>query len=150
VILPRCAAPLAPLLLAAAEGRLASAAAGAGLAGRLLPSTPDAAVGIVLASAGYPAAPRSGDAITGLAEADARGGLVFHAGTARDAGGTWRVTGGRVLTLVGTGADLASARAAAERAVDAIDFDGLQRRHDIAAAATAPRATAPVTAGTPR
>jgi phosphoribosylamine--glycine ligase len=134
VTLPRCATPLAPLLLAAAEGRLATAAAEAGLVGRLLPSTPDAAVGIVLAAAGYPAAPRSGDAITGLSEADARGGLVFHAGTARDAGGAWRVRGGRVLTVVGRGPDLASARAAAESAVDAIDFDGLQRRHDIAAA----------------
>ena len=150
VILPRCATPLAPLLLAAAEGRLASAAAAAGIVGRLLPATPDAAVGIVLAAAGYPAAPRAGDAITGLAEADTRGGLVFHAGTARDAGGTWRVTGGRVLTVVGRGHDLASARAAAERAVDAIHFDGLQRRHDIAAAAPALRATVPVMAGTPR
>ena len=57
VILLRCAAPLAPLLLAAAEGRLAAAAAEAGITGTLLPSIPEAAVGIVLAAAGYPAAP---------------------------------------------------------------------------------------------
>jgi phosphoribosylamine-glycine ligase len=55
-----------------------------------------------------------------------------------------------VLTVVGLGADLAAARVAAERAVDGIDFDGLQRRHDIAAAAPALRGVVPVTAGTPR
>ena len=150
VTLPRCATPLAPLLLAAAEGRLATAAAEAGFTGSLIPSTPDAAVGIVLAAGGYPAAPRSGDVISGLSEADALGGLIFHAGTARDAGGTWRVRGGRVLTVVGRGPDLVSARAAAERAVAAIDFDGLQRRHDIAAEPATRRAPMPATAGTPR
>lgn len=146
VILPRCATPLAPLLLAAAEGRLAAAAAEAGITGTLLPSTPEAAVGIVLAAAGYPVASRSGDAITGLSEAAARGGLVFHAGTTRADGGIWRVHGGRVLTVVGTGPDLVAARAAAELASDAIEFEGLQRRHDIAAAA----ATVPATVGRPR
>jgi phosphoribosylamine--glycine ligase len=153
VILPRCATRLVPLLLAAAEGRLAAAAAAAGITGTLLPSIPEAAVGIVLAAAGYPAAPRSGAAITGLREANARGGMVFHSGTARDPGGTWRVHGGRVLTVVGTGPDVAAARAAAEFAADAIAFEGLQRRHDIAAAApTAPAAarTAPAIAGRPR
>jgi len=146
VILPRCATPLVPLLLAAAEGRLAAAAAAAGITGTLLPSIPEAAVGIVLAAAGYPSAPRPGDAITGLIEADARGGLVVHAGTTRDPDGTWRVHGGRVLTVVGTGPDLAAARAAAELAADAIAFEGLQRRHDIAATTPA----APATAGRPR
>jgi phosphoribosylamine--glycine ligase len=144
VILPRCATPLVPLLLAAAEGRLAAAAAG--ITGTLLPSIPAAAVGIVLAAAGYPAAPRSGAAITGLREANARGGMVFHSGTARDPGGTWHVHGGRVLTVVGTGPDVAAARAAAELAADAIAFEGLQRRHDIAATTPA----APATAGRPR
>jgi phosphoribosylamine--glycine ligase len=146
VILPRCATPLAPLLLAAAEGRLAAAAAEAGIDGALLPSTNEAAVGIVLAAAGYPAAPRSGAAITGLPEANSRGGKVFHSGTARDPGGTWRVHGGRVLTVVGTGPDVAAARSAAEFAADAIAFEGLQRRHDIAATTQ----TAPATAGRPR
>jgi phosphoribosylamine--glycine ligase len=133
VMLPRLATPLAPLLLAAAQGRLAAAASDAGITGFLLPATPDAAVGIVLAAAGYPDAPRAGDAIAGLPEAEAGGGLVFHAGTARDAAGAWRVRGGRVLTVVGRGPDLAAARAAAERAADAVTFAGLQRRHDIAA-----------------
>jgi phosphoribosylamine--glycine ligase len=133
VMLPRLATPLAPLLLAAAQGRLAAAASEAGIVGFLLPATPDAAVGIVLAAAGYPDAPRVGDAVAGLPEAEAGGGLVFHAGTAHDAAGTWRVRGGRVVTVVGRGPDLAAARAAAERAADAVTFAGLQRRHDIAA-----------------
>ena len=133
VMLPRLATPLAPLLLAAAQGRLAAVASDAGIVGFLLPATPDAAVGIVLAAAGYPDAPRVGDAVAGLPEAEAGGGLVFHAGTAHDAAGTWRVRGGRVVTVVGRGPDLAAARAAAERAADAVTFAGLQRRHDIAA-----------------
>jgi phosphoribosylamine--glycine ligase len=133
VILPRLAAPLAPLLLAAAQGRLAAAASEAGMTGVLLPATSDAAVGIVLASGGYPEAPLAGAAIAGLAEAEAGGALVFHAGTARDGAGTWRVRGGRVLTVVGRGPDLAAARDAAERGADAVTFAGLQRRHDIAA-----------------
>jgi phosphoribosylamine--glycine ligase len=137
VMLPRVATALAPLVLAAAQGRLATAASAAGITGFLLPATPEAAVGIVLAAAGYPDAPRAGDAITGLAEAEAGGALVFHAGTARDADRTWRVRGGRVLTVVGRGPDLAAARAAAERGADAIAFAGLQRRHDIAATAPA-------------
>ncbi len=134
VILSRCATPLAPLLLAAAQGRLAAAADDAGIMGRLLPSRPDATVGIVLAAAGYPESPRPGAGIAGLTEAEAGGASVLHAATARDADGTWRVRGGRVLTVVGRGADLATARAAAEHAADLITFDGLQRRHDIAAA----------------
>ncbi len=132
VILPRLATPLAPLLMAAAEGRLAAAASEAGITGVLLPATSDAAVGIVLAAGGYPDAPLAGAAIAGLAEAEAGGALVFHAGTARDASGTWRVRGGRVLTVVGRGPDLAAARDAAERGADAVTFAGLQRRHDIA------------------
>ena len=133
VILPRLAAPLAPLLLAAAQGRLAAAASEAGMTGVLLPATSDAAVGIVLASGGYPEAPQAGAAIAGLAEAEAGGALVFHAGTARDGAGTWRVRGGRALTVVGCGPNLAAARDAAERGADAVTFAGLQRRHDIAA-----------------
>ncbi len=139
VILPRLATPLAPLLLAAAEGRLAAAASDAGLTGFLLPATSDAAVGIVLAAGGYPDAPLAGAAIAGLPEAEAGGALVFHAGTARDAAGAWRVQGGRVLTVVGRGANLAAARDAAERGADAVTFAGLQRRHDIA--------TGPLTTG---
>ena len=56
---------------------------------------------------------------------------MFHAGTTRDADGTWRTAGGRILAVVGQGSDLASAAARASDAADAIAFDGRQRRHDI-------------------
>ena len=58
-------------------------------------------------------------------------GLVFQSGTAADDDGLLRTNGGRVLTAVGRGLDLAAARATAERLADSIAFDGLQRRHDI-------------------
>ncbi len=133
VLLPRLAAPLGPLLLAAARGRLADARGAFGLDGSRLPTVPFAAVGIVLAAHGYPEAPRNGDVIAGLDSPAARAALVFHAGTRQDPDGTYRTHGGRVLTVVGRGPDLATARAAAERAADAVTFDGAQRRHDIGA-----------------
>jgi len=132
-ILPRLAAPLGPLLLAAAEGRLAEAAAETGIAGRLLPARAGASVAVVLAAAGYPGTPRRGDRIEGMAEAAGRGALVFHAGTVRAADGSWLTNGGRVLAVVGQGPDLPAARAAAEHAADAVGWEGMQRRHDIAA-----------------
>jgi phosphoribosylamine---glycine ligase len=126
VILPLLAAPLGPLLLAAARGASGDAAP-------TVPTMPGAAVGIVLASAGYPSSPRRGDPIDGLAAADG-GALVFHAGTLRTSDGAWTTNGGRVLTVVGRGGDLETARGAAERAADTISWPGMQRRHDIAAA----------------
>ncbi|HET9347446.1 MAG TPA: phosphoribosylamine--glycine ligase [Candidatus Limnocylindrales bacterium] len=122
VILPRLAAPLGPLLLAAARGALD--------ASTVVPAMPGAAVGIVLAAAGYPARPRRGDRIDGLDDA-ADDALVFHAGTRLD-GGAWTTDGGRVLTVVGRGGDLDAARERAEATVDGISWAGMQRRHDIA------------------
>ena len=87
------------------------------------------ALGVVLAAAGYPAAPRQGDVIGGL-PADADDAVVFHAGTAL-ADGQLRVTGGRVLCVTALGD---STRLAQQRAYDAlggIHFDGMQFRHDI-------------------
>ena len=132
-ILPRLAAPLGPLLLAAARGSLASARGWLGLDGDRLPTLPGATVAIVLATAGYPDAPRRDDAIRGLDEAAARDALVFHAGTAGSAADGYRTAGGRVLAVVGQGTDLAAAATIASTAADAVDFDGAQRRHDIAA-----------------
>lgn len=137
VLLPRLATPLAPLLLAAARGELAAAAAEAGAAGDLLPAIPEAAVGIVLAADGYPDTPRRGDPIAGLRFAEEAGGLVFHAGTARLGEDRFQTAGGRILTVVALGADLAAARLNAERAADRVGFRGMQRRNDIAAAAAA-------------
>jgi phosphoribosylamine--glycine ligase len=132
-LLPRLAVPLGSLLYGAARGDLAAAAAELGLHGRLLPTTGDAAVTVVLAAANYPETPPKGDAISGLAEAAAAGATVFHAGTVRDAEGHFRTNGGRVLAVVGLGATLQSAREAAEKAADCITWTGMQRRHDIAA-----------------
>jgi phosphoribosylamine--glycine ligase len=133
VILPRLAAPLGPLLLAAARGRLLEAARPLGLEGARLPALPVAAVGIVLAAAGYPDAPRRDDPIEGLDRARATGALVFHGGTAGTEVGGYRTAGGRILTVVGRAPDLEAARARAEAAADQIAFAGVQRRHDIGA-----------------
>jgi phosphoribosylamine---glycine ligase len=127
VILPRLETALAPLLLAAALGSLPDDTP------PLLPASADAAVGIVLAAAGYPGEPRRGDAIAGLQDAAAAGALVFHAGTTAAGPGSYRTGGGRVLAVVGRGPDLRTARDAAEAAADRIGWEGVQRRRDIAA-----------------
>jgi phosphoribosylamine--glycine ligase len=127
VILPRLASALGPLLLAAARESLPADGP------RQVAVIPGASVGIVLAAAGYPGAPRRDDAIAGLDAASADGAIVFHAGTRQTEGGTYETDGGRVLTVVGRGVDLAAARAAAERAADEVSWAGMQRRRDIAA-----------------
>ncbi len=147
-ILPRLAVDLAPLLDAAAGGALP-----AGLPDHL-PARDDAAVTIVLAAKGYPGDPRRGDPIDGIEDAVGLGALVFHAGTAArqhpEAG--FRTNGGRVLAVTALGTDVPAARAAAERAADAITWDGMHRRHDIAAdplpVGTTTAAAPAVTAGT--
>ena len=131
-ILPRLAVALGPLLLAAARGDLRSAMRGSHLFGSHLPTLPGAAVVVVLAAAGYPDKPRTGDPIRGLDKVAATGALVFHAGTSRDADGTVRTAGGRVLSVVGRGADVPAAREVAMTAAGLIDAPGLQYRHDIA------------------
>ena len=88
------------------------------------------AVGVVLASEGYPERSNKNYIIEGI-EAANRIGKVFHAGTAADAGRTV-TNGGRVLCVVGLGDDLAAAKQQAYRAVAEIDFPGMQYRRDIA------------------
>ena len=106
----------------------------AALAGRLdavrADWDPRAALGVVLASAGYPDEPRTGDAIDGLDEAAKRPGKVFHAAT-KSAGGRVRTAGGRVLCAVGLGNGVAEAQRAAYDLVDRIRWDGMQCRRDI-------------------
>lgn len=124
VLLPRLGQHTAALLYAAARGALPDALT--------LPEAP-AAVTVVLAAAGYPGTPRPGDVIHGLQAAAAESGvLVFHAGTRQLPSGEVVTAGGRVLTVTGMGADVASARAAAYRGVAHIHFDGMQLRSDIA------------------
>jgi phosphoribosylamine---glycine ligase len=87
------------------------------------------ALGVVMAAAGYPAAPRAGDAITGLPP-DADDAVVFHAGTARD-GARLVVSGGRVLCVTALGVTAKVAQQRAYEMLDGIRFDGAQYRRDI-------------------
>ena len=117
--------PLGELLMASASGSLAALAPPVFADG--------AAVCVVMASRGYPASSSSGDVITGLDDAEAMAGVhVIHAGTAL-VGDDLVTAGGRVLAVVGTGADVAAARAAAYDGAAKIAFDGAQLRTDIAA-----------------
>ncbi|MCF8569005.1 phosphoribosylamine--glycine ligase [Gordonia sp. HY002] len=88
------------------------------------------AVVVVLAAHSYPGTPRTGDVITG---ADSEG--VLHAGTKNNDAGDVVSSGGRVVSVVGRGADLAQARAQAYRRLDAITLDGAHFRSDIGKAA---------------
>lgn len=89
---------------------------------------------IVLASEGYPANPHTGRVITGIEDAQAMEGVqVFHAGTKRDKTGDIVTSGGRVLNVVGLGANLEEARRKAYAACDVIEFEGKTLRRDIGA-----------------
>jgi phosphoribosylamine--glycine ligase len=145
--------PLAPLLAAAAAGDLAGAAP--------LEWHPGAAVTVVLAAEGYPESPVKGDKIkimnaergglsrpgirdqpSGQAEPSPRAGppgtppgdaYLLHAGTATDSAGDLISAGGRVLNAVGSGPDIAAARAAAYALAATVDMRGGWYRRDIAA-----------------
>ena len=132
-VLPRLAVALGPLLLAAARGALPQALAAAGMADlTMVPDHPGCvrrgrARGGRLSGSAPARGPDPRDSTTPARPAP----LVFHAGTSRQADGTWRTAGGRVLSVVGQGIDAECAHDAAEIAAGAIAFDGLQRRHDI-------------------
>ena len=118
-------------LLESPLGRLLRAAATGTLADEPAPSwQPGAAVTVVLAAENYPARPRVGDVITG---SDAEG--VLHAGTARRDDGAVVSSGGRVLSVVGTGPDLAAARTAAYGTMASVRLPGSHFRTDIGLAA---------------
>ena len=124
-VLARLETPLAQLLLATATGALDDF--------RHLHWSDDRAVVVVVASDGYPSAPRTGDPVTGLdAAAEVPGVVVLHAGTKRDEHGALVSAGGRVLDVVAVGTDLAKARRAAYDAVDLIELEGSHFRSDIA------------------
>jgi phosphoribosylamine--glycine ligase len=127
VVLDRLATPLAGLLHASAVGDVAALPA---LAWR-----PGAAVTVVIAAEGYPEAPARGDAITIRGLPDDTTGYLLHAGTALD-GADLVTAGGRVLNAVGSGPDLAAARAAAYAVAESVEFRGSWYRHDIAERAT--------------
>jgi phosphoribosylamine--glycine ligase len=121
-ILPRLDEDILPVFEAAASGRGVPAS---------LRWRREASVCVVLASPGYPGAPRAGLPIEGAEATAALPGVnVFHAGTARR-DGALLTAGGRVLGVQALGGDI---RAAIERAYDAVGrirFEGMQFRHDI-------------------
>jgi phosphoribosylamine--glycine ligase len=117
-------------------GLLEAATVPGGLDAAGLQWTPDMAVTVVLASAGYPESSSSGDVITGV-EQIPHGVFVTHAGTARNDSGELVTAGGRVLNVTALGAGAAAARAGAYAAADMIHFEGRQLRRDIALRAVA-------------
>jgi phosphoribosylamine--glycine ligase len=127
VVLARLNTPLGALLHAAAVGELAAQPP--------LSWQDRAAVTVVLAAAGYPEKPRTGDVIAGLSTATGPDAWVLHAGTRRVDDGDVVSAGGRVLSVVGTGTDLGQARTAAYATLRRLTLSGGHYRSDIAAAA---------------
>jgi phosphoribosylamine---glycine ligase len=124
VVLPRLIDPLSGLLLAAASGTLED---------HPRPAFAEAAaVTVVLASEGYPEAPVTGRALTGIDEAEEVDGVhLAHAATAAP-DGHFLATGGRVLSVVALGSTFREARAAAYAGLELIGLEGGQYRSDIA------------------
>ena len=121
-VLPRLEGDLLEALAASAAGSLA---------GVSLPVSKQAAVTVVLAGCDYPERGDTGTPIEGVADAEATGALVFHAGTALH-DGRLVTNGGRILNVTALGDSIAAARAAAYDAAARIDFAGVRFRRDIA------------------
>jgi phosphoribosylamine--glycine ligase len=129
VLMMRLTSDLAVLIDAACDGSLAEAT---------VEWDPRAAACVVLAAEGYPGTVEKGRAISGLDRLrDWRDGMVFHAGTRREAD---RVVtdGGRVLGVTALGATVEDAVAEAYRAVAHIEWPGMHYRRDIGHRAVAP------------
>jgi phosphoribosylamine--glycine ligase len=123
-ILMRLRSDLVDLFKGIREGKLAAVEAH---------WSPNPSVCVVLASRGYPGKPEVGKVITGYEAAEALGGVkVFHAGTTFHERQLF-TSGGRVLGVTATGADLAGAIERAYAAVGKIHFDGMHFRRDIGA-----------------
>ncbi len=129
VVLPLLDGDLLPVLYACATGKLDS----------VQPRWKHgAAACVVIASEGYPDSPKTGRVIAGLGKTPADA-TVFHAATAKKDGAVV-TSGGRVLCVAGSGADLSAAVRSANAAAAAISFEGAQRRSDIAARELTPAA----------
>lgn len=122
VVLPLLDSDLVAIMCACADGTLADVP---------IRWKDGAAVCVVLASGGYPGHYDKGQEIHGLADAEAMGALVFHAGTAMK-DGKLVTNGGRVLGVIGRGADISSAVDAAYAAATKISFKDAYYRKDIA------------------
>jgi phosphoribosylamine---glycine ligase len=123
VIVPRIESDLLQLLAAAASGALSAPD---------VVATDDAAVTVVLTGGRYPAENDSGTPIEGVADAEATGALVFHAGTALH-DERLVTNGGRILNVTALGENVAEARERAYTACERISFAGMRYRRDIAA-----------------
>ncbi|NHH86895.1 phosphoribosylamine--glycine ligase [Cobetia sp. cqz5-12] len=121
-IMVRLKSDLVALCLAAEEGRLDT---------QSCEWDSRAAVGVVLAAGGYPASYRKGDVISGFDAAEATGCKVFHAGTA-EKDGQVITSGGRVLCVTALGDSVAAATERAYEGVDAISWQDMLVRRDIA------------------
>jgi phosphoribosylamine--glycine ligase len=122
VILPLLKTDLVDILLAVIQGNL----------DRLeIEWSPEACVGVVMASAGYPGSYKTGFPLQGLENVD-NDLLIFHAGTKLGDDGVVYTDGGRVLTVAGTGKDMAKAREKVYRNLPNIHFEGCYYRKDIA------------------
>jgi len=123
VLMLRLDSDIVPYLAAAAGGTL----------GSLPPPVwrDEAALCVVIAADGYPQSPVAGAIIRGADGPDPDGAVVFHAGTARDADGTLRAAGGRVLNVCAAGPSLAEARDRAYARVGRVDYPGGFFRSDI-------------------
>ena len=118
-VMPLLEGDLAEFCMSGAKGELDTS---------LISFKKDWSVCCILASAGYPASSHNGDLISGLDACDAR---VFHCGTKKTEAG-WVTQGGRVLAIVATGETLDAARTKAHAEAAKVQFDGSQRRSDIA------------------
>ncbi|WPL16654.1 Phosphoribosylamine--glycine ligase [Thiorhodovibrio winogradskyi] len=120
-LLMRLRSDLVPLCLDACDGRLRDGP---------LAWDPRVALGVVMAAAGYPENPRTGDEILGLKDGDQSDCKVFHAGTRIENGKTL-TSGGRVLCVTALGSDVASAQRTAYQGVGRLSFEGGFYRRDI-------------------
>jgi len=122
VILPLLKTDLADILMAVVQGNLDR---------MKMEWSPEACVGIVMSSAGYPGNYKTGFPIQGIDNVD-KDVLVFHAGTKLGNDGIIYTDGGRVLTVVGVGKDMAEAREKVYCNIGNIYFEGCYYRKDIA------------------
>ncbi|QFG67563.1 phosphoribosylamine--glycine ligase [Ornithinimicrobium pratense] len=140
-VLARLRTPLAGVLLAAAQGRLAELPP--------LEWSPQSSVTVVVAADGYPAGPHTGDPVQGIDEAESVDGVhVLQAGTrVHESHGQLVSAGGRVLSVVALGDDLTQARERAYAGVSHISLRASHHRRDIAERAAAGEIEMPSLAG---
>jgi phosphoribosylamine--glycine ligase len=122
VILPLLKTDVVDILMAVVQGNLDQAKIEWSL---------KACVGVVMSSGGYPGSYKTGFPIGGIDSVD-KDVLVFHAGTKLGNDGIVYTDGGRVLTVVGVGQDMAEAREKVYRNISNIRFEGCYHRKDIA------------------